>query len=449
MEEMAHTELSFTAILVLITFVIVLAILVSEKIDKTALALIGTSVVSVILFLFPTDSIHGVPVTPNLIVAELPWDTIMFIFFMMLIVATAARSGLFQWLAVVTIQVTKAQPKTLYFAFVLLTFFISFFFDTVTSLLIMAPLTIEIMKVLNRDFRPYLISEALVANFGSTPSFIGAVPNIVIGKVAKLTFIQFLVVLGPLAIITLLTSIPFFLYFHKDVLENRQNPEDMDMRIFMLDATLVIKRPRLFLTSILGILILIFGFTVGQVIGMSPILTAMCAMTFLLIATRDQIPETLKEVQWSTVFFLVGLLAIIQAIEELGVIEITAEVLQPIVSNSPELAGLLMLWVGGVLSGVVDNIPISAALAPVAYKLGGEGSLLALALAYGVNIGGYLSPIASPANILALAYSEKEHNPISFIEFAKLGTTLAIVHLIIGSFYFFFLGPLFGGIVKV
>lgn len=446
-------EITLTDILVLLTFIIILGVLVSEKMDKTALALIGATAVAVIIYIFPQEDAHGELIETSTLLKKLPWDTVLFIFFMMLIVTMSSRSGLFQWLAIVAIQITKGHPMTLYFAFIILTFVISFFFDTVTTMLILAPLTIEIMKVLNRDFRPYLISEAIVANFGSIPSLVGSVPNIVIGNRADISFVEFLVILGPLTLILLITSIPVFLLFHKKILDEQHEVSDIDMRIFALDTSILIKQKKTFIISILGLLMLLIGFTIGQIFHMSPVLTAMIVMSFLLYETRDSINETLKELQWGTIFFIVGLLIIVQAIEELGMIELTAELIEPFIADVPEFGGVLMIIIGGVLSGIVDNIPISAALAPLAVTLGDEipaidGKFLGLALIVGVNVGGYLTPIASPANILALSYSEKEHNPISFIEFAKLGTTLAIIHLIISSIYFLIFGDLINQLIK-
>ena len=449
-------EIGITHILVLLIFIIVLAILVTEKIDKTALALIGATTVAIALFLFPqpdpTDPVAHLTITT--VIQNVPWPTIMFIFSMMMIVAMSARSGLFQWLAVVSIQITRGHPQTLYFAFIILTFFVSFFFDTVTTMLILAPLTIEIMKVLDRDFRPYLIAEAIVANFASIPSLIGSVPNIVIGNEAKISFLEFLIVLGPLTLIFLITSIPVFLFFHNDILKQQQEVSDIDMRIFLLDATVVIKQEQTFRVAILGLVILVLGFTIGQAIGMGPVLIAMFAMSFLLIETRNSIGETLKEVQWGTVFFIVGLLIMVQAIEDLGIIELAAQLLEPIIAGFPGLSGILMVNIAGISSGVVDNIPISAALAPIATALGKavpaiDGKYLAMGLIVGVNVGGYLTPIASPANILALSFSEKENTPISFKEFAKIGTTLSILHLIIASLYFFFFDQMISNLLNV
>jgi len=435
--------IGITQILVLLIFIVVLAILVTEKIDKTALALIGATAVGIVLFIFkqPDPLNPAEPLTIKIVIQNVPWDTIMFIFSMMMIVAMSARSGMFQWLAVKAIQITKGQPQTLYFAFIIMTFFISFFFDTVTTMLILAPLTIEIMKVLDRDFRPYLIAEAIVANFASIPSLIGSVPNIVIGNEAQINFLEFLIVLGPITLIFLVTSIPVFMYFHKDILRQQQEVSDIDSRIFLLDATLVIKQGQTFRVAILGLVILVLGFTVGQAVGMGPVLTAMLAMTFLIIETRDSIGDTLREVQWGTIFFIVGLLIMVTAIEELGLIEQAAKLLKPLIADFPAFSGVLMVLVAGISSGIVDNIPISAALAHIATALGIavpaiDGKYLAMGLIVGVNVGGYLTPIASPANILALSYSEKEHTPISFKEFAKIGTTLSILHLIIACLYF-------------
>ena len=445
-------EINLTMILVVLLFIITLAILVSEKIEKTALALISATIVGIILYISPVRSIEsGVVIDTPYLFQQLPWDTIMFIFAMMLIVTVSSHSGLFQYIAVRTIQATKGKAKRLYITFIVITFFISFIFDTVTTMLIIAPITIEIMQIIGRDFRPYLIAEALVANFGSIPSLIGSIPNIVIGHDAQLEFLQFVIVLGPISVFILLITIPILMKYHSKYLEDFEEENEITRRIFLLDPNLVIKDKNLFIRSIIAVIVLIVGFTLGQFLNppLSPVLTAMIAMLILLLESHDSIKEHLKDLQWGTVFFIVGLLFIIQAMEELGVIEIISQTLDPLVKGSPEFGLAFLATTSWILSGVVDNIPISAALAPIATAIGGPGSLLALALIFSVNVGGYVLPISSPANILAISFSEKEHAPIKFVEFFKIGFSLAILHLIIGIFYFAIFGPLFSGVVQV
>ena len=464
---MATATLDLTMILVLITFIIVLALLVTEKINKTALALIGATIVAIILYILPQPIVGtNNRITTSLVWINIPWDTIMFIFSMMMIVGMSSKSGLFQYIAVRTIQTTKGRPKCLYLTFIIITFLISFIFDTVTTMLIIAPITIEIMDIIERDFRPYLIAEAIVANFGSIPSLIGSVPNIVVGGEADLTFLQFIVVLGPLSLILLVVSIPILLYFHRksfeevdisgnsnEVLNDEYTGEfeNDTMKIMILDPNIVIKDRSLFIRSIIAVTVLIMGFTLGQFLPypFKPVFVAMLAMTIILLGSHAKIKEYLKDVQWETIFFIIGLLFIVQAMELLGVITLLASSLQNMLVNTPGIANTVLILIGWVLSGVVDNIPISAALAPIATIIGGQGSLIALGLVFGINVGGYILPISSPANILALSFAEKSDNPISFSDFMKVGTTLAILHLIIGIIYFSLFGQLFSGIVKV
>ena len=462
---MAVVSLNLTMILILIIFIIVLATLVTEKINKTALALIGATVVAIILYLLP-QSVVGTNnrITTSLVWTDIPWDTIMFIFSMMMIVTMSSRSGLFQYIAVKIIQTTRGRPKRLYLIFIIFTFLISFIFDTVTTMLIIAPITIEIMEIIEHDFRPYLIAEAIVANFGSIPSLIGSVPNIVIGAEADLTFLQFIVVLGPLSVILLLVTIPILLFFHRNALNEPINTtfkigqieyssEYMNdtMKIMLLDPNIVIKDRSLFIKSIIAITVLIIGFTVGQFLPhpFKPVFVAMLAMMILLLGSHTRIQEYLKDVQWETIFFIVGLLFIIQAMELLGAITLLATSLQDMLANTPNVATIVLTFIGWLLSGVVDNIPISAALAPITTIIGGPGSLIALGLVFGINVGGYILPISSPANILALSFAEKNENPISFNDFMKIGTTLAILHLIIGIIYFSLFGQFFSGIVNI
>ncbi|MHA1989892.1 MAG: SLC13 family permease [Candidatus Hodarchaeales archaeon] len=442
-------------ILVIFTFIFTLLVLVTEKMDKTALALISATITGILLYIFPetvaiTEN-FGHDITTTFLLEHLPWDTIFFIFSMMMVVTIASHSGLFQYIAVRTIQATKGHPRKLYITFILITFIVSFIFDTVTTMLIIGPVTIEVMQIIGRDFRPYLIAEALVANFGSIPSLIGSIPNIVIGGAAELTFLQFLIVLGPLALLLLIITIPILLFYHSDHLNIASTENETTERIFLLDPNVVIKDKNLFIRSIIAVAVLIIGFTLGQFLSPSipAVLTAMIAMLILLLEPNVAIKEHLKDLQWGTVFFIVGLLFIIQAMEEMGVIEIAATVLAPIIESSPELGTGLLMGSSWLLSGVVDNIPVSAALAPLATSLGGPQSLIALALIFGVNVGGYVLPISSPANILAISYAEREHTPISFLAFLKIGLSLAVLHLIIGFFYFILFGNFLSGIASL
>ena len=223
------------------------------------------------------------------------------------------------------------------------------------------------------------------------------------------------------------------------------------MKIMLLDPNIVIKDRSLFIKSIIAITVLIIGFTVGQFLPhpFKPVFVAMLAMMILLLGSHTRIQEYLKDVQWETIFFIVGLLFIIQAMELLGAITLLATSLQDMLANTPNVATIVLTFIGWLLSGVVDNIPISAALAPITTIIGGPGSLIALGLVFGINVGGYILPISSPANILALSFAEKNENPISFNDFMKIGTTLAILHLIIGIIYFSLFGQFFSGIVNI
>jgi len=224
----------------------------------------------------------------------------MFIFAMMMVVTMASHSGVFQYIAVRTIQATKGEPKKLYITFIIITFIVSFIFDTVTTMLIIGPVTIEVMQIIGRDFRPYLIAEALVANFASIPSLIGSIPNIVIGGATGLTFLQFLVVLGPLALILLVVSIPILLVYHSKHLNVESTENEITERIFLLDPKVVIKDRALFIRSIIAVLVLIIGFTIGQSLEpkIPAVLTAMVAMLILLLEPNVAIKKHLKWKKW-------------------------------------------------------------------------------------------------------------------------------------------------------
>jgi Na+/H+ antiporter NhaD/arsenite permease-like protein len=303
----------------------------------------------------------------------------------------------------------------------------------------MGPLTIELCKALDIDFRPFLISEAVTCNFASIPSIVGAVPNLLIAEQAEVDPGFLLVTLLPLSIILFAISIPILLRIFEDQLQPSE--EELVSQMLLINPQYMIRSRSDFYLSIIAMLILVFGFTIGPGLEtpLQPALIAITVASALLILAREWVDEILKRVNWGTIFFLVGLFGLVGALEITGVIHDLGDIIGDLIGGDVFLGIFFMTWVPALLSAVIDNIPVSAVLAPIAAGFAAF-PILPVALIFAVNVGGFLLPIGSPANILALVFAEKERKPIAMKDFAKVATPLGFLMLMIGTGWLLLLG---------
>jgi len=420
--------------IIIAVFVITYIAISSEKVNRTATALLGMGVAGIVLWATRQATFSEV-------VDLVEWSTILFVTSMFIIVTIAASSGMFQYLALGLTGPTQGQTKKLFVSLLGFVFIISLFFDTTSTMLIMGPLTIELCKALDIDFRPFLISEAVTCNFASISSIVGAVPNLIIAEKAHVDPGFLFITLLPLSIILFVVSVPIFLRVFEDKLIPSE--EDLVSQMMLINPQYMIRSKSDFFLSIIAMIILVLGFTLGPGLEPIPIQPALIAITVasaLLIVAREWVDEILKRVNWGTIFFLVGLFGLVAALDITGVIDALGVGIGWLIGGNVVLGIIFMTWVPAMLSAVIDNIPVSAVLAPIALQFADVSPLLPVALIFAVNVGGFILPIGSPANILALAFAEKERRPIQMKDFAKVATPLGLLMIAIGSGWLLLLG---------
>lgn len=419
--------------MILAVFVITYVAISSEKVNRTATALLGMGVVGIVLWATGTAEFKEVA-------DRIEWSTILFVTSMFIIVTIAASSGMFQYLALELTRRTEGDTKRLFISLLAFVFVISLFFDTTSTMLIMGPLTIEMCKALEIDFRPFLISEAVTCNFASVPSIVGAVPNLLIAEQAHVDPGFLFESLMPLSVILFVVSVPLLLRFFKDQLKPTE--EYLVSQMMLISPQYMIRSRRDFYLSIIAMFILVLGFTFGPAYDLQPAVIAITVAAGLLLLAREWVDEILKRVNWGTIFFLIGLFGLIAALDITDIIIGLGEAIGGLIQGNVLFGIVFMIWVPALLSAVIDNIPVSAVLAPIAAQFAAISPLLSIALIFAVNVGGFLLPIGSPANILALAFSEKEHRPIRMVDFAKIATPLGFLMLTIATGWLLLLGVL-------
>lgn len=421
----------------LAVFILTYILISSEKLHRPVSALLGASVISLLL-ITSNWQYEGHEVEFHTILSRVEWNTIIFITAMMIITIISSRSGLFQYISIIIVRFTKGDPKTLLMSLSMLTFVISLVFDVITTMLIIAPLTVEIYKILEFDFRPMLIVEALTANFASIPSLVGSIPNIVLADKSGASFIDFIIMMGPLSLLLMVSALPFFYLTSRK--EFQKPSQTLVNDINRLDPNILVEDKRTFYVVIIGLMVLVAGFIFGGFLELKAAEIALFIAAGLLLFSGMHPKEIFEDVEWISIYFIIGLFILVGSIEILGILTILGEILTPFL-ELPLLFSLPFITFGiGMISAIVDNIPISAALAPVFSDLYAQeppiiGNIHWWALVIAVNLGGSILPIGSPANILAINLSNREGSTITFTQFLKIGAPLGFFHLLIGTSY--------------
>jgi Na+/H+ antiporter NhaD/arsenite permease-like protein len=373
-------------------------------------------------------------------VIMMQWDTILFVTAMLIVVAIAASSGMFQYIALVLIRRTGRNPRNIFLTFMSFVFIISMFLDPLPTMLVMGAFTVQVCKTLDIDFRPILISEVIVANFASISSLVGSVPNLVIVVWAEIDVGLMFLVLFPLSLLLFAITIPLLLRYYSGRLQS-EDTSDWNL-LYMIKPSVMIKSKRDFYLSIIAMAILILGFTIGA-LRVEASLIAMMVASGMLVFSHERAKDLIRHLSWDTIFFLVGLFGIVAALEHANVIAEFVNGVTSLIGNNVFLGISFMLWIPGLVLSIIDNIPVAALLAPLGQSLGSINPIVPLALIVGTNVGGYMIPFGDAPNMIAVGLAAEEGKPIKFIEFTKVALPLGLIHLVVSTVYSFIVAGLF------
>lgn len=424
--------------------IIAYVFIASEKIQKSVVALVGASL-TLLLGLLPFHGhidtelgryIHGV-------FDYIEFEVIFLLIGMMILVHIASRSGVFKWMALELLKMTKGHPKLVLFTLAAFTAVASAFLDNVTTVVLMMPITFVIAKEFDIDPIPFLITEVLASNIGGTATLIGDPPNIIIGARAGLSFMDFLKELTPIVALIFIVSISVLTFLFRKQL--KATPERME-HVANIDNSKTITDKWLMIRSVVTLVLVILGFVTHDLTGIPAYVFAVAGASFLLLFEKPK--EIYQDVEWLTIFFFIGLFIIIGAFEANGGISFLANKLIEVTQGSLNLATMLILWGSGLLSGIIDNIPYTATMAPLISELinpanpnaliyEGGHSPLWWALSLGACLGGNLTIIGAAANVIVSETATSKGHPISFMRFMKYGALVTFISLALSSAYLF------------
>lgn len=417
------------AILAIAIFLIVYAIIISEKIHRTIAAMLG----GVLMLMF------GI-VDQETALHHIDFNTLGLLIGMMIIVNITAETGLFKYMAVWSAKKAGGHPVKILIYLSLITAVGSAFLDNVTTVLLMVPVTYSITRQLRVDPIPYMIAIIIASNTGGTATMIGDPPNIMIGsRVPELTFMAFIQNLTPIVILIMASILPLLvLMFRKRI---KTTPELMHQVMELNEKDMITDR-KLLMKSVSVLALTIAGFFLHQLIHLESATVALTGAFILLLLTGEHMMEqAIEKVEWTTIFFFVGLFVLVSGLIETGVIARLAEQALEWTGGNLTASSMLILWLSGIASAFVDNIPFVATMIPLIQEMGHGGisnlEPLWWSLSLGACLGGNGTLIGASANLVTAGLSAKEGHPIKFMEYLKYGFPLMILSIVISSVYIF------------
>lgn len=355
---------------------------------------------------------------------------------MMFIVEISKEAGLFQFIALNLIKLSKGKPLYLMSIFCIITIFISAILNNILTVIILIPLTITVSRILNVNPSPYILTQAILVNIGGTFFTISSIPNILISTYAEIPFLAFFLNVGVLSLIIFVFTLVFFIFIFKKALQVPQEGIDILMEFnvwnFVPDKKLLFKS----LTVLITLFVLFIIIPTSLV---STDIIALLMAVILIIISRLDPKQIISKIDFELIFYLLGIFVIAGALDVLGVVQILGTSMASISGGSVFFQVLIILWFSAFLSSAIDNIPITKVLIPVIGTISGNfpanvGQQFYYSLAIGANWGDNLTPMGD--NILVVQISENNKRPISFRQFFKIGFFTTIYQLILVSIYY-------------
>lgn len=407
----------------IIIFAVALAAIASERVDRTKVAMVG----AIVMLLTQTlDQEHAIE--------AIDFNTLGLLAGMMLMVKLTEHTGVYTWLAIRAGQISGGRPMAVTFALAGITAILSAFLDNLTTVLLMVPMTFVLADALDIDPIPLVIIEVIASNIGGTATLIGDPPNIMIAGATGLSFIEFVVNLAPVAAVALVV-VTLMLYgaYRKKL----QVAPEARSRVLALDARRAIEDPDELKRTVPVLVVTILVFFAHKALHLEPATVALAGATVMLFTTRTSVEKALADIEWPTLFFFIGLFVMVGALEETGAIGRVAEGIGDITAGNRTAELLGIMWVSVIGSGIVDNIPFTAAMIPVVEELRGASGDDAYwwALALGACFGGNATLIAAAANVAAAGIAERAGRPISFVGFLLAGIPATLLSTGLATLY--------------
>lgn len=441
---------SVTPFIVGILFAVLYVVMLSNKVKPALVTMFGGLLFIVIGFvpfniLLGELSLESVKelgfdnVEGKSAIESIDWNTLALLCGMMILVGILKFTGLFQYIAIKIVKISKGNLLVIWLGFCFATAIMSAFLDNVTTILIIAPITMLLMDRIEISPVPFLISEAICANIGGTATLIGDPPNILIGSAAGLSFVEFIINLGPIALIVLIVTVMVFFLLYKNNFKH-SIPTDFD-------ASKVIKNKKLLIIGVVVFLLTLIAFVLSHFFGIEPGPIALFGAIILMIAGRQDPEDWFKEVEWDIIFFFIGLFIMVKGLEIQGILDTIGQLMINVSGGDLLILSMMLIWVVGIASSFLGAVPIVTTLIPIMFfvqnslsaKTGSPVNIDTLwwSMSLGACLGGNGTIFGTATNMVTVSLTSKRDDKVTFMEFFKVGYPMMLLSLLLSSLYIF------------
>lgn len=448
--------MSIAQISALVIFISMFALIVLDKFPRQYITLVCGGLTLLVTFgissgrldyiweslnikVFATPSFWYASEAGEEVSAGINWATILFIAGMMVMVEGMAKAGFFQWLCMRLAKLVHYKPILLLAAFMIMSFVLAMFIDSITVILFLAAVTIELGKLLDMNPIPMIVSEIFCANLGGSATMSGDPPNIIIGTSLHYSFTDFLVNTGAIAALQLVLMLVYYIMVYRKELKKVKVSEMMIEKI--PEPATMIKNKKDFVVSTIIFIIAIVLLVTHNITGLTVATIGLFVALLTLLAAGKAIPEIMKKIDYATLLFFIGLFIVVSGLELTGILKILADFIKSISGGNIYIMVAIILWLSAMASAVVDNIPFAATMVPVIIDLAKATGVplptLAWTLAIGTDIGGSATPIGASANVVGISVAEKNNHPISWGNYCKVSIPATVIVIVVSMIYLF------------
>lgn len=406
-------------------FVTVFILMISGKVHRTVAVIAG----AVLMVGFGILDEHSV-------IDSVEWEALGLIFGMFILVAALAESGFFRWLGLHALKLAKFQPLRIFIIFSVLAAFLAAFMDSITVLIFMASLIIEVCRILKMPILPFLLGAITSANIGGAATMVGDPPNVIVGTALGLNFMDFVTNTAPIAAVVFCVNLGFFYLWYKKIFKEPEiDPETLFEEHADLEPDSAITDHRL-----MTIALCVFAFVVTLLVlhhslGLAVAFIAIMGATLVMIFGGKKMPDLVDKIDWHTILFLAGLFVMVGGLNAVGVLDSIANGIVSVGGENLILTLVLILWVSALSSAVLDNVPFAAAMVGVVKTMSETTSLplepMAYTLCLGCDIGGNATPIGASANVVGLAVAQKEGVKTTWKEYCKVAFPAMVICMVV------------------
>lgn len=412
-------------VLAVCIFVITYGLIISEKIDRVVVGVLGATLMVALGVLSQDDAI-----------TYMDFNTIGLLIGMMLMINVIKESGVFEALAIYFAKLAKGDPWKILVLLSVFTAISSAFLNNVTIILLIVPITLFLTEALEVDAMPFLFAEVLLSNVGGTATVIGDPPNTMIANAAGISFNTFFINIAPVvAIIIVVYLVMFRLLYGKSLVATEENKA----KIMKLDPKNSISDMKLLVKGMIVLFITILGFVFYDALGLELATIALLGASFLMAISKPNVHKAILEVEWATILFFLSLFVLVGALEHVGAIDIMAEYMINVTGGNVFVTTMVILWGAALLSAFLDNIPLVATMIPLILAIQSQTGNVEMsywwALSLGACLGGNGSLVGATPNVVVSGILEKRGRKISFMEFLKVGFPFMIVSVLISTAY--------------